>query len=688
MAEFFTSEVTGYSANGTWHSLSNGYPDRLKIIYSTSIASDGRIAISWAVYGDCDEGKKSDETFTKIYSCILTIDGTNVLSKTWTSGNLKYGTLLGSGTTYFDASRGGQSIIIQAQAAIYASWINSTASQTVVLPSRKVQLAYHPNGGDVVSSTYGTNDYGYVALNGSWNFHQIFYPNSDTPKNPADLGISRTGYVFSHWSPWLRNGGVQTATQFYPGQYYPSTYYYSTEGTNITTANTELVNCYLMAQWIPKTITVRFYQNAGDLSIYEEKTYTYGSHDSNFTTKYYIDGWTPLGWAYSSDATKIAHSYDSAIGDSWINAQYNNYPDHIIHLFLVWERNVYENTIQHWSWGYQYGEGTNANRNAFHLGQTKFYKYYGDVFQLTTNDALSPPNGFGYPWRFGSDSISPDGSWNNYSLGENIWQPSHNCSFEFDYEPVIYNISYINLIDGENLNNPNNYNVLYGVTFNPPSKNATGYNFSHWTINSTPTNGINIGANASFSSVDDLYNKCQSRTTGDQWITANWIPKTITIRYHYNYDGSGDYAEQNFVYNAPLTEYFGFYWNEANELIPIWDPEIGYPTEKNKQDYAKDYGFGQWMWLGYKLVGWTDKIEPYNYGRFSSVDPSWLNMKYDYLKANNLNHLDLFPLLEPIGTVQIWNGSQYRHSIPYIYTNGKWEQVEGCIYKNGWQKGV
>ena len=93
-------------------------------------------------------------------------------------------------------------------------------------------------------------------------------------------------------------------------------------------------------------------------------------------------------------------------------------------------------------------------------------------------------------------------------------------SYEYDYRPYSYTITY-NLDGGtNNPSNPSTYNVLYGVTFLAPTKPR--YNFIGWKINGTFVTGINPGANASFSSIQDLYDKCAARTTGNITVTAVW----------------------------------------------------------------------------------------------------------------------------------------------------------------------
>lgn len=214
MATFYTSEVTGYEGTNGWVSLSDGYPDRLKVTYSTAIDSSGKVNVTWKVEGNASEGAKSSSTYTKIYACTLTIDGTKVLSKTWTSGNLYHGTVLGSGTHSLAASKAGTSINIVADAIIYGSATHSKKTQAVTLPTpNKLRLAYHPNGGTLGNtSTYSLNKYGYITdkNTGDWDFHTVYYPNKVNPRNATTNSnnhfyLTKTGYTFKCWSPILNN---------------------------------------------------------------------------------------------------------------------------------------------------------------------------------------------------------------------------------------------------------------------------------------------------------------------------------------------------------------------------------------------------------------------------------------------------------------------------------------------------
>ena len=100
-------------------------------------------------------------------------------------------------------------------------------------------------------------------------------------------------------------------------------------------------------------------------------------------------------------------------------------------------------------------------------------------------------------------------------------QKAYDMHFQYGYRPITYNITYN--LNGGTLEkaNTSTYNVLYGVNFtNEPTKK--GYSFLGWYIGNQKVTGINVGANATFASVDDLYAKLKTRTTGNQTVTAKW----------------------------------------------------------------------------------------------------------------------------------------------------------------------
>lgn len=189
---------------------------------------------------------------------------------------------------------------------------------------------------------------------------------------------------------------------------------------------------------------------------------------------------------------------------------------------------THTNYILHWLFGFKNMEGNNGTKDARLLQSSTFSKEYGSSFILDSNALSRVPNGC-YRWNtFGTRSIS-GGTWNRYPFSTSVVQKSEEMSFEYTYSPYDYNITY-NLDGGtNNSSNPKTYNVLYGVTLKNPVKD--GYTFEGWYNSSgTKVTGINEGANATFTSSDDLYAKLAKRTTGDITLTAKWRPNaTISV---------------------------------------------------------------------------------------------------------------------------------------------------------------
>lgn len=216
--------------------------------------------------------------------------------------------------------------------------------------------------------------------------------------------------------------------------------------------------------------------------------------------------------------------------------------------------NSYTNTISHWAWGFENKEGNNNDyKTAFRLKDKTFVKKYGETVTYTENEAIEIPNGFFLNSGFGSSSYEGHWSdeeakkhWKTYQFGKSFTQPAYSTFAEYDYSPVAYNITY-NLDGGTNSkNNPETYNVLYGVKFEDPTRD--GYTFEGWYISDKKVDGINDGADATFSSTDDLYEKLKTRVIGDVTVTAKWKPITYTIEFDSN-DGSGTTVTQNMIYD-------------------------------------------------------------------------------------------------------------------------------------------
>lgn len=253
-------------------------------------------------------------------------------------------------------------------------------------------------------------------------------------------------------------------------------------------------------------------------------------------------GYKFLGWNTKKDGTGTMYQPGAKI-------IYNNSS---ITLYAQWEINSYGNRIEHWAWGFN-GEGNNKDKKAFKLKEVTTMFKYNQSITYTDKNAVELPNGFQLRSTFEGDI---EGSWaSGYTMGKSFTQPAKMVVMEYNYDPITYNITYN--LDGGTLakSNPSTYNVLYGVNFtNAPTK--TGYDFAGWYIGTTKVTGINVGANATFSSADDMYAKLKTRTTGNQTVTAKWTAKKYSI-WLFNQDGQ-DTQVDSAEYNSNISSIFHF----------------------------------------------------------------------------------------------------------------------------------
>ena len=310
------------------------------------------------------------------------------------------------------------------------------------------------------------------------------------------------------------------------------TYYLWLQTSNIAQLHYEgQVSATLDGMIAKKTLTM----NAGDNGIASGTgTYTgnYGSQVNITTTAkngYVLDRYYGTTYDGSGNNTWTGCRGKSTYTDTWaLNANRN--------ITVYTNPITYTNEIYHWAWGFKNSEGNNSSKNAFNIAVTTFTKTYGSSIHYVASNATTIPNGFHLVDVFGSNSYASDGSWVSYKIGTYFTQPAKATSVEYDYYPTTYTITY-NLNGGTNNSaNPSTYNVLYGVTFSKPTRE--GYTFLRWTINGSTVTGINPGANATFSSVDDMYNKLKSRTTGNVTVTAVWRQNEYQIQYYTNYPDS------------------------------------------------------------------------------------------------------------------------------------------------------
>ena len=277
-------------------------------------------------------------------------------------------------------------------------------------------------------------------------------------------------------------------------------------------------------------------------------------------------GYTFTGWT-GSNGTTPQKSVTIAAGSTGNKSYKAN-----------WSVNSYTNSISHWAGGFKNKEGNNSSKTWFALKTTTFSKNYGETFSMNDSLATAIPNGFYLMGRFGTSSL--EGTWKTYEKPYSITQPAKDMSFEYDYYPYDYSITY-NLDGGtNNTANPSTYNVLYGVSLKNPTK--TGYTFLGWYEGNKKVTGINEGANATFSSSNDLYTKLSTRKTGNVTLTAKWKANSLTIHYHSNGAFGGNKYKNNSWTNNTVLDYD----QSKDAIVYTWTGKEG----SSDNDSLKEYG--------------------------------------------------------------------------------------------------
>jgi len=194
----------------------------------------------------------------------------------------------------------------------------------------------------------------------------------------------------------------------------------------------------------------------------------------------------------------------------------------------------YGNTVYLWAWGFKNNEGNNWNKAARLLGETPFFKLYGEAYIVVPDMSRTAlPNGYYLDGKFQTNAFTSNGKWDYYDYGYNAVQPDKTYQLEFDCYPCEYTVTY-ELDGGTNsVNNPSTYTVLYGVTFEAPVKE--GYIFTGWTDkDGNAITGINPGANADHGSASELYAKLKDRMTGNITVYANWKDTAFSVMFDAN----------------------------------------------------------------------------------------------------------------------------------------------------------
>ena len=391
----------------------------------------------------------------------------------------------------------------------FGGWATSATGSVVYSNMQSVKNLTTTNGAKVnlyakwTPNTYKVVYNGNGATGGSTASSSHTY---DVAKNLTANGFTKTGYTFAGWA--TSSGG---SVVYKNGQ----------SVKNLTSVNGGTVNLY--AKWTPITYTVVYNGNGATGGSTASSSHTYDVAKNLTANGYTRTGYTFIGWSTTASGSVKYTNGQSVKNLTSVNGA-------TITLYAQWKINTYTNTISHWAGGFKNSEGNNSNKTMFKLTDTNFKADYASKYVMDSSRKTTIPNGFYLNTNFGTSYIS--GSWKSYAMGTSVTQQAKAGSFEYDYYPTTYTITY-DLAGGTHSGNPTTYNVLYGVTFKNPTRK--GYTFSGWYIDGKKVTGINPGATASFTSASDMYSKLASRTTGNKTVTAKWTP----IKYQISYDGNG-----------------------------------------------------------------------------------------------------------------------------------------------------
>lgn len=187
------------------------------------------------------------------------------------------------------------------------------------------------------------------------------------------------------------------------------------------------------------------------------------------------EGYVFLGW------------YTSAEGGSKITTSTIPNKQNVTY-YAHWESDgsAFTDTIEHWASGFTESEGTNSDGDSYLLDTTTpFTLLEGDTFTLDESLFVNAPTGFTKRLDIATTYLDSDGKEVSYQIPQEFTQIANNMKFEYWYDPINYNIVY-DLQGGVNSsNNPNTYNVLYGVTIEEPTKQ--GFMFKGWYAETMPT---------------------------------------------------------------------------------------------------------------------------------------------------------------------------------------------------------
>ena len=523
---------------GTVNLYAKWTPNTYKVVYNGNGATGGSTATSTHTYdvaknltangftktGYIFQGWATSANGSVVYSngqsvknLTATHNGTVTLYAKWSpigytviyNGNGATGGSTASSSHTYDVAKNLTANGFSKTGYHFGGWATSATGSVVYSDKQSVKNLTTTNGAKVnlyakwTPNTYKIVYNGNGATGGSTASSSHTY---DVAKNLTANGFTKTGYTFAGWA--TSSGG---SVVYKNGQ----------SVKNLTSVNGGTVNLY--AKWTPITYTVVYNGNGADGGSTATSSHTYDVAKNLTKNGYTRTGYTFIGWSTSASGSVVYKDAQSVKNLTTVNGAKVN-------LYAQWKINTYTNTVAHWAWGFQKSEGNNSGKNAFKLADTTFQANYASKYTMDSSRKTTVPNGFYLNSNFGTSYIS--GAWANYSMGTSVTQQAKAASFEYDYYPTTYKITY-DLAGGTHSGNPFTYNVLYGVTFKNPTRK--GYTFSGWYMDGKKGTGINPGATASFTSASDLYSKLSTRTTGNKTVTAKWTP----IKYEISYDGNG-----------------------------------------------------------------------------------------------------------------------------------------------------
>lgn len=289
------------------------------------------------------------------------------------------------------------------------------------------------------------------------------------------------------------------------------------------------------------TYTIKFDPNGGTGTM-DNETMTVGGTQALTANAFTRTGYLFKSWNTKADGSGTSYADKASVKNLTTTSGAT------VTLYAQWEPKTYKNTITHWLYGFKNQEGNSRSKEAFHLGDSFFEGVFGKGTTLDSSKGITLPNGISLSNYLGYTDPTA-GKWVSRTIPNTVTQPDKAMTYQLNYSPIAYKLTY-NLLGGSNDSaNPSSYNVLYGVTLKDAKR--TGYTFNGWTDqNGKKVTGINQGANATFSSPDDLYSKLAARITGDMVLTAGWKANTYTIAFNGNGNTGGSTANETMTYDA------------------------------------------------------------------------------------------------------------------------------------------